>query len=45
VRKHGIALAPELFPVVGMLPRSEAEKLEVSHAEGLREQGYAVWQR
>ena len=45
VRKHGIALAPELFPVVGMLPRSEAEKLEVAHAEKLRERGFAVWQK
>jgi hypothetical protein len=45
VRKHGIALAPELFPTSDLLPHAEAEKLEVSHAENLRARGFAVWQR
>jgi hypothetical protein len=44
VRKHGSALAAELFPAGGLLSRHEAEKLEVSHAESLRARGFAVWQ-
>ena len=45
VKKHGIALALEFFPTTDLLPRHEAERLEVSHAEKLRSKGFAVWQK
>jgi hypothetical protein len=45
VRKHGKELASELFPGSELLPLEAAKKLEVDHAESLRKQGYAVWQR
>ena len=30
---------------IPLLPYSEAQKMEVSRAEALREKGYAVWQK
>jgi hypothetical protein len=45
VRKYGKELAPELFPGTDLLPVEAAKKLEVDHAESLRRQGYAVWQK
>jgi hypothetical protein len=45
VTKHGLALAPELFPKEGLLSFEAAKKLEVDHAESLRRRGYAVWQK
>jgi hypothetical protein len=45
VRKYGKELASELFPGSELLPLEAAKKLEVDHAESLRKQGYAVWQR
>lgn len=45
VRKYGKELAPELFPRTELFPLEVAKKLEVDHAESLRRQGYAVWQR
>jgi len=45
VRKHGLSLAPDLFPGNDLLPLEAAKKLEVDHAEYLRGQGYAVWQK
>ncbi len=45
VKKHGLSLATELFPRPDLLPVNAARRLEVEHAESLRNQGYAVWQR
>jgi hypothetical protein len=45
VRKYGKELASELFPGSELLPLEAAKKLEVDHAESLRKQGYAVWQK
>jgi hypothetical protein len=45
VRKYGQELASELFPGSELLPLEDAKKLEVDHAEYLRGQGYAVWQK
>lgn len=45
VRKYGKKLASELFPGSELLPLEAAKKLEVDHAESLRGQGYAVWQK
>ena len=45
VRKYGKELASELFPGSELLPLEDAKKLEVDHAEYLRGQGYAVWQK
>ena len=45
VRKYGLWLAPDLFPGSELLPLEDAKKLEVDHAESLRGQGYAVWQK
>jgi hypothetical protein len=45
VRKHGLSLVPELFPETELLPFNAARQLEIEHAESLRKQGYAVWQR
>ena len=45
VRKHGLSLAPDLFPGSELLPLEDAKKLELDHAESLRGQGYAVWQK
>ena len=45
VRKYGKELASELFPGSELLPLEDAKNLEVDHAESLRGQGYAVWQK
>jgi hypothetical protein len=45
VRKYGKELAPELFPGSDLLPVEAAKKLEVDHADCLRRQGCAVWQK
>lgn len=45
VRKYGKELASELFAGSELLPLEAAKKLEVDHAESLRGQGYAVWQK
>jgi hypothetical protein len=45
VRKYGKELAPELFPGTDLLPVEAGKKLEIDHAESLRRQGYAVWQK
>lgn len=45
VRKYGKELAPELFPGTDLLPVETGKKLEIDHAESLRRQGYAVWQK
>ena len=45
VREFGIALMPELYEHLNPLTREEAEDMEKAHAEDLRSQGYAVWQR
>lgn len=45
VRKHGLALAPELVPETGLLPLAAAKRLEIDHAESLRTRGFAVWQK
>lgn len=45
VRKYGLELAPDLFPQTELLPVNAARRLEIEHAESLRNQGYAVWQK
>ena len=45
VREFGIALMPELYEDINPLTREKAEDMEKTHAEDLRSQGFAVWQR
>jgi hypothetical protein len=45
VKKFGLQIAKELFTEIPMLSLEEAKAKEVSHAEDLRLQGYAVWQK
>ncbi|MFM8715607.1 MAG: DUF3293 domain-containing protein [Spartobacteria bacterium] len=45
VRRYGLSLFTELFPQPDLLPVKAARRLETEHAESLRKQGYAVWQR
>ena len=45
VKKHGIALAWDLFPKVDLVPVKLACRLEIDHANSLRELGYGVWQK
>lgn len=45
VRKFGLRLAPELFPTPARVSKAVATALEASHAEDLRRQGHAVWQK
>jgi hypothetical protein len=45
VRKFGQHLARKKFEGIPPLCYAEAVKMEVSHAEALRAQGYAVWQK
>jgi hypothetical protein len=45
VRRYGLSLFTELFPETELLPFNAARQLEIEHAESLRKQGYAVWQR
>ena len=45
VKKHGIALAWDLFPKVDLVPVKLACGLEIDHANALRELGYGVWQK
>ena len=40
-----IGLAQELFPSTKLLPLEAARKLEIDHANALREREYAVWQK
>jgi hypothetical protein len=42
--KYGLHLRPDLFDVYNPLPYEAALELEKDLAEGLREEGYAVWQ-
>ncbi|MEY3395663.1 MAG: hypothetical protein RL346_1899 [Verrucomicrobiota bacterium] len=45
VRKFGQHLARKKFEGIPPLCHAEAVKMEVSHAEALRAQGHAVWQK
>ena len=45
VRDHGLHLARRKFGAIPRLSRAAAKLKEVEHAEYLRSQGYAVWQR
>ena len=45
VRRYGLSLFTELFPQTDLLPLNAARRLEIEHAESLRNQGYAVWQK
>jgi hypothetical protein len=45
VRRYGLSLFTELFPQTDLLPVNAARRLEIEHAESLRKQGYAVWQK
>lgn len=42
--KYGLHLRPDLFAVYNPMPYKAAVELEIELAEGLREEGYAVWQ-
>lgn len=44
VREFGLHLARKKFEHIPLLGRTAAEATEISHAEALRAQGYAVWQ-
>ena len=45
VRKYGQHLARKKFEEIPLLCHADAVQMEVSHAEALRAQGCAVWQR
>ena len=45
VQLYGLELATEKFADISLLSRKDAEALERSHADDLRRQGYAVWQK
>ena len=45
VKNHGLHLAKEHFTGIPMLSFQDAKEMEASHAENLRRQGYAVWQK
>lgn len=43
-KKYGIKLRPDLFSCYGPMPWKAATELEAELAQGLREDGHAVWQ-
>jgi hypothetical protein len=43
-RDYGIRLLPALFAYVNSMPFEAAKEMEIELANGLREEGYAVWQ-
>ena len=45
VKKFGLELATEKFAETPLQSRKDAEEMERSHADDLRRQGYAVWQK
>jgi hypothetical protein len=45
VKNYGLHLAKEHFTGILMLSFQDAKEMEASHAENLRRQGYAVWQK
>jgi hypothetical protein len=45
VRKFGLQLATDKFADIPLLSLDDAKCKEMSHAEDLRRQGYAVWQK
>ena len=45
VKRYGIRLRPDLYDHLPDMTFSEAEETEVKHAERLRDQGFAVWQK
>jgi hypothetical protein len=44
VRRYGLRLLPELYAYANPMPRAAAQQMEIEIAEGLRADGYAVWQ-
>jgi predicted GIY-YIG superfamily endonuclease len=44
VQEHGVRLLPALYAVYNPMPYAAALAMEVELADGLREQGFAVWQ-
>ena len=44
VRRYGLHLRPDLYAYANPMPFRAAEEMERELAEGLREEGYAVWQ-
>ena len=44
VRRYGLRLRPDLYAYANPMPFGAAEEMERELAEGLREEGYAVWQ-
>jgi hypothetical protein len=45
VQLYGLELSTEKFADIPLLSRKDAEAMEKSHADDLRRQGYAVWQK
>ena len=45
VEHFGIKLRPELYEHLNPMTSEEVELMEETHAEKLRAQGYAVWQK
>lgn len=43
-KRYGVKLRPDLFACYNPMPYEAAAELEVELANGLREDGYAVWQ-
>ena len=43
-KKFGLHLRPDLFACYNPMPYEAAAEMEVELAEGLRDEGYAVWQ-
>jgi len=44
VQRHGLRLLPELYEYANPMPRGAALEMEFELAEGLRSEGFAVWQ-
>jgi hypothetical protein len=44
VLRYGLRLLPQLYAYANPMPRVAAQQMEIEIAEGLRADGYAVWQ-
>jgi hypothetical protein len=45
VKRFGIKLRPDLYEHLNPMTFEEVEKMEETHAEALRAEGYPVWQK
>ena len=45
MKRYGIKLLPDLYQHLNPMSYEEVQLMEAQHAEALRSQGYAVWQK